>query len=94
MNSMINPAINQCYEFQVATKEKSEEPIKDTNILSHPWDTASINHGGPYPDDLYNLVRIDKRTRYPVVAAVPSTNFKVKKERLKHIMQPMELQRG
>ena len=86
MNSMINPAINQCYEFQVATKEKSEEPIKDTNILNHPWDTASISPGGPYPDDLYNLVLIDKRTRYPVVEAVPSTNFKVKKERLKHIM--------
>ena len=94
MNSMINAVINQCYEFQVATKEKSEEPIKVTNILSHPWDTVSIDHGGPYPDDLYNLVLIDKRTRYPVVEAVPSTNFKVKKERLRQIMQPMELQRG
>ena len=44
---------------------------------------ASINHGGP--DDHYNLVLIDKRTRYPVVEAVSSTNFKVNKERLKHI---------
>ena len=63
MNGMINAAINQCYEFQVATKEKSEEPIKVTNILSHPWDTVSIDHGGPYPVDLYNL---DLLTKEPV----------------------------
>ena len=65
MNSMINAAINQCYECQVATKEKREEPIKLTNIPSHPWDTlVSIDHGGPYPDGHHNLVVIDKRTRY------------------------------
>ena len=85
MNSVIDAAINQCYECQVATEEKREEPIKVTNILSHPWDTVSIDHGGPYPDSHYNLVLIDKRTRYPVVEAVPSTNFKVNGERLKHI---------
>ena len=28
---------------------------------------------------------IDKRTRYPVVEAVPSTNFEANKESLKHI---------
>ena len=67
------------------TKEKREEPIKVTNIPSHPWDTVSTDHGGKYPDGHYNLVLIDRRTRYPVVEAVPSTNFKVNKERLKHI---------
>ena len=82
---MIDAAINQCYECQVATKEKREEPIKVKNIPSHPWDTVSIDYGGPYPDDHYNLVLIDKRTRYPVVEEVPSTNFKVNKDRLKHI---------
>ena len=67
------------------TKEKREEPIKVTNIPSQPWDTVSIDHGGTYPDGHDNLVLIDRRTRYPVVEAVPSTNFKVNKERLKHI---------
>ena len=56
-----------------------------TNIPSHPWDTVSIDHGRTYPDGHYNLVLIDKRTRYPVVEAVPSTNFEVNKKSLKHI---------
>ena len=84
INSMIDTAIDQCYECKVATKESREEPIKVTSIPSGPWDTVAVDHGGPYPDDHYNLVMIDKRTRYPVVEAVPSTNFKVNKEKLKH----------
>ena len=67
MNSMIDTAIDQCYECQVATKGNREEPIKVTNIPNRPWDTVSIDHGGPYTDGHYNLVLIDKRTRYPVV---------------------------
>ena len=55
-----------------------------TNIPSPAWDTVSIDHGGPYPDGHYNFVLIDKRTRYPVVEPVPSTNFQANKERLKH----------
>ena len=84
---MFDTAIDQCYECQVATKENRdrEEPIKVTNIPSRPWDTVSIDHGGPYPDGHYNLVLIDKRTRYLVVESVPSTNFQTNKERLKHI---------
>ena len=34
MNSMIDTAIDQCYECQVATKGNREEPIKVTNIPS------------------------------------------------------------
>ena len=85
MNSMIDTAIDQCYECKVTTKDHREEPIKVTNIPSKPWDTVSVDHGGPYPDGHYNLVMIDKRTRYPVVEAVPSTNFPANKERMKHI---------
>ena len=85
MNSLIYMAIDQCYECQVATKENREEPIKVTNIPSRPWDRVSIDHGGPYPDGHYNLVMIDKKTRYPVVESVPSTNFHINRERLKHI---------
>ena len=83
MNSVIDTAIDQCYECNVATKESREEPIKVTSIPSRPWDTVAIDHGRPYPDDHYNLVMIDKRTRYPVVEAVPSTKFQVNKEKLK-----------
>ena len=72
MNSMIDTAIDQCYECQVATKGNREEPIKVTSIPNRPWDTVSIDYGGPYPDGHYNLVLIDKRTRYPVVESVPS----------------------
>ena len=43
-----------------------------------------IIFGGPYPDGHYNLVLIDKRTRYPVVETTPSTSFPPIKERLKH----------
>ena len=85
MNSMIDTAIDQCYECQVATKGDREEPIKVTSIPNRPWDTVSIDHGGPYPDGHYNLVLIDKRTRYPVVESVPSTDFQTNKEKLKHI---------
>ena len=45
--------------------------------LHRPW--------GPYLDGHYNLVLVDKRTRYPVVENVPSTDFKTNKEKLKHI---------
>ena len=85
LNSMIDTAIDQCYKCQVATKRDREEPIKVTSVLNRPWDTVSIHHGGPYPDRHYNLVLIEKRTRYPVVESVPSTDFQTNKERLKHI---------
>lgn len=90
MNSMIDTAIDQCYECQVATKGNREEPIKVTNIPNRPWDTVSVDHGRPYPDGHYNLVLIDKRTRYPVVKSVPSTDFQTNKERSTS-SPPMEL---
>ena len=37
------------------------------------------------PDGHYNLVLIYKRTSYPVVEPVATTNFQACKERLKHI---------
>ena len=85
MNSMLDTAIDQCYECQVTKKGERGEPIKVTSIPNRPWDTVSIDHGGPYQDGYYNLVLIDKRTRYPVVESVLSTDFQTNKERLKHI---------
>ena len=93
MSSMIGIAVDQCSECQVVIKENRDEAIKATNITSRPWDTVSIDHNGPFPDGYYNLVLIDKRTRYPVVELVASTNFKTNKDRLKHIFATYETPR-
>ncbi|XP_048589506.1 uncharacterized protein K02A2.6-like [Nematostella vectensis] len=85
MNSMIDTAVDQCFNCQVATKSHKEEPIKPTQIPSKPWETISTDFGGPYPDGHYNLVVIDKRSRYPVVERVPSTSLGPVKERMKDI---------
>ncbi|PFX12489.1 Uncharacterized protein K02A2.6 [Stylophora pistillata] len=76
-------------EMQDIDYELVYEPGKDEagplDFLSkHPLPETG-HHGGPYPDGHYNLVLIDKRTRYPVVESVPSTDFQTNKERLKHI---------
>ena len=85
MNNLIDNAVDQCYECQVTTKETQSEPIKPSNIPDKPWDTVSVDFGSPYPDGHYNLVIIDKSTRYPVVERVSSTPFQINEERLKHV---------
>ena len=85
MNRMTEDVIGQCYECQVTTKQHVEEPIKTTPIPEEPWDVVSIDFGGPYPDGHYNLVVIDKRTRYPEVETTRSTSFKATKSKLKRI---------
>ena len=52
-------------------------------IPSQPWEHISIDFGGPYPDGHYNLVAIDRRTRYPEVATVYSTACRSTTEKLK-----------
>ena len=54
-------------------------------IPEKPWQVVSVDFGGPYPDGHYNLVVIDKRTRYPEVESVHSTAAKPTKEKLKKI---------
>ena len=83
MNSMIEQIIGQCYECQVTTKQHRQEPIKVTDIPKKPWDVIAVDFSGPYPDGHYNLVAIDKRTRYPEVAKTHSTAFQPTKEKLK-----------
>lgn len=61
MNSIINTAIEQCYECQEVTKENREEPIQMTDIPRRPWGTISIDQAEPYPDDYYNLIRQEKQ---------------------------------
>ena len=56
-----------------------------TPIPDRPWEVVSVDFGGPYPDGHYNLVVIDKRTRYPEVEMVHSTATSLTKEKLKKI---------
>ena len=95
MNSMIDTAVDQRYECQVATKENREEPIKVTDIPIRPWDTVSIDDGGTYPDGHYNLVLIDKRSRYPCSGRVSTVNQLPDEQRetetlLRHLLNSKE----
>ena len=79
MNSMIGSRDRTdhwpCYECQVTTKQHKQEPIKVTENPSKsqtytkkPWDVIAVDFCGPYSDGHYNLVAIDKITRYPEFA--------------------------
>jgi len=83
MNAMIDQMIGHCFDCQVTTKDRRQEPIKPSVILKEPWEEISIDFGGPYPDGHYNLVAIDQRTRYLEVEVVSSTAVKPTKEKLK-----------
>ena len=85
MNTLIDQMIGQCYECQVTTKQHREEPIKPTVIPQEPWEHIAVDFGGPYPDGHYNLVAIDKRTRYPEVETTPSTGTKPTTEKMKRM---------
>ena len=74
MDMMIEDLIGKCYECQVTTKEHRNEPLKMTNIPEKPWEEVATDFGGPYPDGHYNLVIIDKRSRFPVVETIYSTS--------------------
>ena len=77
--------ISRCYHCQIATNEPKQEPVKPSSIPDTEWHTVSTDFGGPYPDGHYNLVLIDKRTRYPVVEQTRSTSAKVTCEKLRGI---------
>ena len=85
MNKRVEEMIGQCYECQVTTKDHRNEPLKMTEIPEKPWQVVSVDFGGQYPDGHYNLVIIDKRTRYPEVEVVYSTAMKSTKEKLKKV---------
>lgn len=85
MNSLVEQTVGQCYECQVTVKERTQEPVKPSTIPDRPWQVVSADFGGPYPDGHYNLVVIDKRTRYPEVERVYSTAYKPTMQKLKKI---------
>ena len=67
MNNIVESIVGQCFECQVTTKQNRKEPVKMTVIPEKPWEVVSVDFGGPFPDGHYNLVAIDKRTRYAEV---------------------------
>jgi len=83
INIMIEQIIGRCYEFQVATKQHRQELIKVTDIPKKLWDVIAVDLSGPDPDGHYNLVAIDKRTRYPEVGKTHSTALQPTEEKLK-----------
>ncbi|XP_045210963.2 uncharacterized protein K02A2.6-like [Mercenaria mercenaria] len=82
LNGMVEDAIKRCYECQITTKEHKQEPVISSEIPETEWHMVSVDFGGPYPDGHYNLVVIDKRSRFPVVEHTTSTSAKVVIERL------------
>jgi hypothetical protein len=85
MTTLIDNIVGGCYECKITAKGSTEEPIKPTKIPKKAWNTVAVDYGGPYPDGHYNLVMVDKRSRYPVVAEVPSTRFEATQEKMKGI---------
>ena len=81
-NGMVEDAISRCPQCQLTTVEHKQEPIKPTEIPQSAWHTLSIDYGGPYPDDHYNLVVIDKRKTFSAVEQTTSTSFRVTCDRL------------
>ena len=82
---MTERVVENCYESQLTTKQHRQEPVKITQIPEKPWEVVSVDFGGSYPDGHYNLVVIDKRTRYPEVEVVYLTGIKPTKEKPKKI---------
>lgn len=85
MDQLVEEISGQCYDCLITTKTHQKEPLKMTEIPDRPWDTVAADFGGPYPDGHYNLVVIDKRTRYPEVEETRSTAFQPTREKMSKI---------
>ena len=85
LNSMVEDMVSKCYECQICTAENRQEPVKPSDIPETAWHTLSVHFGGPYRDGHYNLVIIDKRTRFPVIEQVTSTSCRTTWERLRKV---------
>ena len=83
MNNLVEDIIGRCYECQLTTRQHRREPVKIMNIPEKPWESICVDFGGPYPDGHYNLVAIDRRTRYPEVESMRMIDFKHTKVALK-----------
>ena len=82
---MVEDVVTRCYQCQISTTDSKQEPVKPSAIPETAWHTLSVDFGGPYPDGHYNLVVIDKRTRFLVVEQTTSTSCRVTCDRLRKI---------
>ena len=82
MNGMIDQMVGHCYDCQVTTQDRRQEPIKPSVIPKEPWEEISIDFGGPYPDGHYNLVVMEKFAEIRVISnwPMPSCRKKMEKE--------------
>ena len=80
-----NTKLSRCVQCQIGTADCKQEPVKPTEIPETAWHTLSVDFGGPYPDGHYNLVVIDKRTRFPFVQQTTSTSCRSTCDRLQKI---------
>ena len=85
LNSMVEDMITRCYQCQISNTDNKQEPVKPSEIPEIAWHTLAVDFGGPYPDGHYNLVVIDKRTRFPVVEQTTSTSSRTTCDRLRKI---------
>ena len=85
MNAVIEDIIGSCLQCRLVSKERNNQPVKLMDIPDRPWDTVAADFGGPYPDGHYNLVLIDKYSRYPEVEFTESTSFKAIKPKLQRM---------
>ena len=83
LNIMVEDTVSRRYQCQLSTMEHKQEPVKPSEIPETAWHILSGDFGGPYPDGHYNLVVIDKRTRFPVTEQ--STSCRVTCDRLRKI---------
>ena len=89
LNHLVEETIGKCYECRVVTDNHVKEPTKTVPIPREVWGEISADFGGPYPDGHYNLVLIDKRSRYPAVEIVHSTSFKATRRAMKKIFSDL-----
>ena len=52
-----------------------KEAVKPTQVPEELWEALSTEFGVPFPDGQYNLVIVDKRTRYSIVKEVSSSRY-------------------
>ena len=91
LNTMVEDIVSKCYECQICTAEHRQELVKPSDIPETAWHTLSVDFGGPYPDGHYNLVIIDKRTRFPVIEQVTSTSCRTTCDRLRKVFATHEI---
>ena len=85
MNIEIEDAVKRCFECQISTETKHKETVKTTELPSRPWSTVEVDFCGPFSNDSYALVMIDKYSRYPEVEFTATTSFEATRTKLKKI---------